>query len=215
VLRACPFCRALFSGEEGALCPDCEIGLVPMQKLGPSLDAAEDEPLGVTLPEDEPLGWRFWGRGRGPLFGLAVLGLGLFFAPWVEIVIPETAVRSGFDLARGRAGWLWGGAAGYLVLIPLVWTRQTIRRMRGVRVVAALLASMTLAETWMLLLLPPTRQGPVPLQFDWCWGLYASGLVSAVALAFGTRFGGRLPPLPLATEGSEAAPGHPAGETLH
>lgn len=186
-----------------------------MQKLGPSEDAAREEPRLAVLPEDEPLGWRAWGRGRGLLLVLSVLGLGLFFAPWVEIVIPETAVRSGFDLARGRAGWLWGGAVGYLVLLPLLWTRQTITRMRGVRVIVSLLAAMTLAEVLLLLLLPPTRQGPIPFRFEWRWGLYASGLVSTVALALGTRFGGALPPLPSEAHGENAEAGHTAGKTLH
>lgn len=217
MLRACPFCRALYRADEGKVCAECGIALVPMQVLAPSADALDEEPLARVLPEDEWLGPRYWGRGRAALLSCAVLGLGLFFAPWVEIILPETAVRSGFDLARGRAGWLWGGAAAYLVLIPLVWTRQTITRMRGVRVVVTLLAAMTLVEVAMLLLLPPTRRGPVPFAMTWRWGIYASGIVSAVATALGTRFGGSLPPLPSETSDGAGGDGQarPAGETLH
>jgi hypothetical protein len=121
-------------------------------------------------------------------------------------------------LARGRAGWLWGGATGYLVLIPLVWTRRTIARMRGVRIVAALLASLTLGEVAMLLLLPPQSHRLVPLSLHWCWGLYSSGIVSLCALIVACRFGGSLPPLPRVIEanGEDAGvAGPPHGETLH
>jgi hypothetical protein len=187
-----------------------------MQKLGPSHDAAiDEEPAPLAFPEDEPLGWDAWGRGRGALLVLAALGLGFFFSPWVEISLPESVVRSGFDLARGRAGWLWGGAVGYMVLIPLVWTRQTITRMRGVRVAVTMLAVLTLAEVVMLYFLPPTRRGPVPFAFEWRWGLFASGLVSLAATIVGMRFGGALPPLPNQGDAAAASTARASGETLH
>lgn len=196
------------------MCTDCGIELVAMQRLGPSHDAALEEPPLLVLPEDEPLDWDAWGRGRGALLVLSVLGMALFFSPWVEIVLPENAVRSGFDLARGRAGWLWGGAAGYFVILPLVWTRRTITRMRGVRVVVTLLAAMTLVEVLMLYFLPPVRRTPVPFALEWRWGLFASGLVSLLASLVGLRFGGSLPPL-AESPGPAEAPPVPPRETLH
>jgi hypothetical protein len=211
MLRACPFCRTLYRVEEGKVCAECGVELVPMQALGPSPDAALEEPEEPVLPEDQPLPWNFWGRGRALLLALSLLGLGCFFTPWVEITLPESAVRSGFDLARGRAGWLWGGAVAYFVLLPLVWTRRTITRMRGVRVVVTLLASMTLMEVVMLLAFPPRRHTLVPFSLDWRWGIYASGLVSLAATIAGFRFGGALPPLPPAPVKSM----RPDGETLH
>lgn len=216
MLRACPFCRVLFRSEEATTCPECGLALVPMHELPPSDEAAAlDGPLVPELPEDQSLGWKYFARGRGVLLGLSVLGLALFFAPWVEIIVPENAVRSGFDLARGRAGWLWGGAVGYFVLIPLLWTRQTITRMRGVRVAVSLLSVLTLAEVVMLLAFPPRRHALVPFELAWCWGLYGSGLVSLLATGFALRFGGALPPLQRAEEESAPAPGRPTGETLH
>jgi hypothetical protein len=211
MLRACPFCRTLYRAEEGKVCTECGIELVPMQALGPSADAALEEPEAPVLPEDQPLPWDFWERGRALLLGLSALGLGLFFTPWVEITLPESAVRSGFDLARGRAGWLWGGAVAYFVLLPLVWTRRTIARMRGVRVVVTLLASMTLVEVVMLLAFPPRRHTLVPFSMEWRWGIYASGIVSLATALVGLRFGGALPPLPPPPVKSI----RPDGETLH
>lgn len=188
-----------------------------MHTLGLSDEAALEEPQAPLLPEDQPLAWDHWGRGRGALLLLSALGLAFFFAPWVEIQLPESAVRSGFDLARGRAGWLWGGAAAYFVLLPLVWTRRTISRMRGVRIVVAMLASMTLIEVAMLLLMPPRSRGLVPFALTWRWGLYASGVVSLLATVVGVRFGGKLPPLPTtpAPTGAEPPLVRPDGETLH
>jgi len=137
-----------------------------------------------------PLG--YLGRGRGALLALSLLGLACFFAPWVVMMKPETAVWSGFDLARGRVGWLWGGAVGWFVMVPLVASRRTIRSMRGVRVVTALFASLTLAEVSMLVLLPPASSRHAVVDFAWGWGLWASGLVSLLGIFFGARFGGRL-----------------------
>lgn len=195
-LRACPFCRALYRREEGSTCAECGVKLVPLQELPPSAEALQDEPLSTVLPEDQPLPWRDFSRGRGALIALSVLGLAFFFTPWVEVILPESSVRSGFDLARGRAGWLWGGAVGYFVLVPLVFTRRTITSMRGVRIAVTLLAATTFGEVCMLLLLPPQSRGLVPVSIAWQWGLYASGLVSLCAAILATRFGGSLPDLP-------------------
>jgi hypothetical protein len=145
------------------------------------------------------------------LLALSVLGLAAFFLPWVELTFPEHEFRSGFDLAKGRAGWLWGGAVAWFVMLPLVWTRRTIAAMRGVRPITALFASMTCGEILMMMLLPPPARA-VPMRFEWAFGLYVSGLVSVVATLIGLRFGGALPPLAQAPgEAAESS----AGRTLH
>ena len=218
-LFACPFCRSLFPSAEAKQCPDCGVKLVPMENLPQSLDVAVDEHEAgeIVLPEQRVLPWNFFGRNRGALLLIAVLGLGLFFAPWVELRMPEESVRSGFDLARGRAGWLWGGAAGWLVMLPLVWTRRTIQRLRGVRLVTILFAAMTLIEAGMLLSTPPKTQHHVPLEIVWRWGIYASLATSVLGIVTAARLGGTLRDLPrVVTDISSVDPTETSsGETLH
>jgi hypothetical protein len=196
-LRACPFCRKLYTSEEAASCPECDVALVAMSQLPPSLDVLEDEAEQgqLTFPEDQRLPSTYMGRGRGALLALSALGIFAFFLPWVELTAPELAVYSAFDLARGRAGFLWGGVTAWFVLIPLVVTRRTIARMRGVRVVAVMFAAMTLSEALMLWLMPPPR-GVAPLELHFRYGLFLSGAISLVAMAVAARFGGSLDNLP-------------------
>jgi hypothetical protein len=207
-LVACPFCRTLFERNEARACTVCGVELVPFEKLPPSADALALEPAEPTLPEDELLPWTYVGRGRGALVGLAAVGIALFFAPWVQIIVPETVARSGFDLAQGRAGWLWGGVTGWFVLVPLVATRRTIHALRSIRPAAIAFSAMTLGEVLVLRLMPPTARR-IPLELEYTWGLYASGLVSLVAILVAIVLGGGLPPLPQAP--LESSDGH----TLH
>jgi hypothetical protein len=202
-LFACPFCRTLYPRGEATTCTVCGVKLVAFERLPPSAEAASEaaehgdaEP--PVLPEDERLAWNDFRRGRGALLLLGIAGFALFFTPWVDFEMPEDVLLSGFDLARGRVGWLWGGATGWLVLVPLVWSRRTIRSMFGVRPICAVLAAMTLVEVGMLLAVPPGG-GRLPVELHWAWGLYASGLVSLVGAALALRFGGDLPPLTDAT----------------
>jgi len=218
-LLACPFCRSLFPSAETRQCPECGVKLVPMENLPDSMDVAADELEAgeLVLPEQRPFPWNYFGRNRGALLLVALFGLGLFFAPWVELRMPEESVRSGFDLARGRAGWLWGGAAGWLVMLPLLWTRRTIQRLRGVRLVTALFAAMTLIEAGMLLSTPPRSQHGLPLEIHWRWGIYASLLTSLAGIAVASRLGGKLQDMPrVVTDVATADPRQTsAGETLH
>jgi hypothetical protein len=223
-LQACPFCRKLYTSEEARVCPDCDVALVGMSQLPPSLDALEDEAEQgkVTFPEDRLLPTTYMGRGRGALIVLSLLGLMCFFLPWVELTMPELETRSGFDLARGRAGWLWGGVTAWLVMIPLVLTRRTIARMRGVRIVTVMFAAMTLTEVLMLWLLPP-RRGAVPVELHFRYGLFLSGAISLAAVFVAARFGGSLDKLPkflLDTRADAASDDHSEsdtsdGRTLH
>jgi hypothetical protein len=218
-LNACPFCRSLYPSGETRQCPECGVKLVPMENLPESLDVAADEAEAgeLVLPEQRPLPWNYFGRNRGALLLIGLLGLALFFAPWVELRMPEFSVRSGFDLARGRAGWLWGGAAGWLIMLPLVWTRRTIHRMRGVRFVTAMFAAMTLIEAGILLSMPPHAQHHVPLEIVWRWGIYASLGTSLLGVIVALRLGGKLADLPrIVTDISSLDPTETSsGETLH
>ncbi len=197
-LLACPFCRELYPDTETDRCPECGVDLAPLEALPPSLDViAEAAAAGELVPpEDRPVSPLYWRRGRGALLVLAVLGLVFFFSPWVSMTRPDEALISGFDLARGRAGWLWGGAIGWFIVLPLVASRRTIRQMRGVRIVTAMFAAMTAIEIAMLVSLPPQGSRYLRVEFAWAWGLWASAAVSVVGVAFGARFGGRLDDLP-------------------
>jgi hypothetical protein len=107
-------------------------------------------------------------------------------------------------------------------MVPLVLTRRTITRMRGVRIVTVMFAAMTLLEALMLVLMPPHR-GKVPLELHFRYGLFFSAAISLVAMAVAARFGGSLDKLPkflLDTRQSPDAARHgrsesSAGQTLH
>jgi hypothetical protein len=213
---ACPFCRELSSPGEHVRCPACDVELVPLEKLPPSREALEEEALRgeAVAPEDRVLPASYFGRGRGALLVLGMLGLLCFFMPWVEMRRPEIVSISGYDLARARAGWLWGGAVGWFILLPLVWTRRTIYKMRGVRIICATFAAMTLLEAGMLIAMPPAGSQHGTVDFSWGWGLYASALIAALGVYFGSRFGGRAEPLE--AQGTPAKPQRDSrGETLH
>lgn len=188
-LLACPFCRELFPEGERTKCGACGLPLVNMDELPPSLDAQAEEwdELARIDPDDRRVGRFDWRRGKGALLVLCALGLAAFFTPWVALERPDIAELSGFDLARGRAGWLWGGAIGWFLLLPLVLTRRTPRQMRGVRVVSAAFAAMTLLEVIMLVASTPERPG---YAFHWLPGLYASGAISLLGSIAASRFGG-------------------------
>lgn len=190
-LLACPFCRELFDAREAARCPDCELDLVPMERLPPSADALADrQPQPYVPPEHRTFGLWFWRRGRGALALLSLCGLSLFFAPWVRLTHGDTITLRGFDLARGNAAWLWGGAVAWFLLIPLVASRRTAAALRGMRVVATAFAFVTLIEVVSLLARPPAEHRYFSYAPVYAWGFYASGLVSLLGLLVGARLGG-------------------------
>lgn len=208
-LLGCPFCRELSTEGERTHCETCGVKLVPMEKLPPSAEALAEQAAAeqATPPEFRRLPWYYPGRGRGLLFGLAVAGLLAFFSPWVVITQPSDVTLSGFDLARGQAGWLWGGAVGWFLTLPLVASRRSLVELRGVRVVLVTFALMTLAETVLLLALPPRQSPYVQTQFSYAWGLYASLVLSVAASVTAARLGGRLDDL------RDLSHVMPAGET--
>jgi hypothetical protein len=219
-LLACPFCRELFPTGEAKTCPDCGVELEPMEQLPPSLEALAEEAASgeVGPPAERELPASYFGRGRGALLALSALGLISFFLPWVVMTRPEIASISGFDLARGRAGWLWGGAVAWFIMIPLVWTRRSIARLRGVRIICCLFAAMTLGEVAMLMSLPPRSSRYLSVEFHWGFGLYASAAISLLAIVVAARLGGRaddLPALPFRDRKGRLRTDSSSGETLH
>jgi hypothetical protein len=216
-LLACPFCRELFEQTETDHCPECDVALQPLQRLAPSYEVAEEEAVRWerTRPEDELRPFLELRRGRGALLALAALSLGLFWlSPWVNITSPQALVRSGYSLARGPLGFLWGGAVAWFVTIALVTSRRSIRQMRGVRAILMLFAAITASEILVLLALSPSRSREVYVAYEWAWGLYASLGASAVGVCVAARFGGALPPAePVPLEPAASARG--STETVH
>lgn len=215
-LLACPFCRELFERAETEQCPQCEIPLSPLHELPPSLDALEEEAVNWERdrPEDEVRAIYDLGRGRGALLAVAVLSLLSFWlAPWVEMTSPHAELRSGYSLARGPIGWLWGGAIAWFVSIALVVSRRTIRQMRGVRAILVLFSAMTLAEIVMLVALSPEGGREVYFGYAWAWGLYLSFALGAVGAVIAARFGGAIPVAPTAPQATPD--GSRPSEMLH
>ena len=213
-LLACPFCRELFDRTEAERCPDCDIPLEPLHRLPPSREAVEEEAARweQTRPEDVQRPFADPGRGRGALLAVALASLLVFgLAPWVNVTSPYTAVRSGYSLARGPLGFLWGGAVAWLVTLALVASRRTIRQMRGVRAILMAFAAMTGSEVAVLLVMSPSRGREVPVAYEWQWGLFVALALSALGVVVAARFGGSLPP----ETPAPAAPAPDAAPTVH
>jgi hypothetical protein len=205
-LLACPFCREMFERGERPTCPVCGVSLVAFEKL-PVSDEALSEDGVVRQPEWEPLPVTYLRRGRGALALLAVAGLVAFFAPWVDITMPDVVSYSGFEMAR-RLGWAWGAGVAWFVLFPMVLTRRSVMKMRGARVAASFLAAVPGLTAALLLAGSQHGSHGVPLHFSWAWGLFATLALSVVALPFAFFFGGRVDDL-------ELRRGTSAGQVVH
>ena len=172
----------------------CGVPLSPVGKLPLSYEArvAMAAELAEVAPEDRLVPWTYYRRGRGALLVVAILGLVAFFLPWVHLHLPDETALSGFDLARGRGTWFFGCAIGWFVLIPLVITRRTVYKMRGVRIIVAMFAALSVVEAGELLLRPPHGNRLVTLSFEWGFGLYATLVLGLIGMVLGARFGGRV-----------------------
>lgn len=220
-LVGCPFCRELFSRGEVQACPTCGVPLEPIEKLPPSYEerVAQAADLAATAPEDRRVAWWYYKRGRGALIVVAIAGLCAFFMPWIHLYKPDEFTFTGYHLARARGGWFFGGAVGWFVMIPLVFTRRTVYKMRGVRIVTATFAGMSAVEAAMLLLMPPRGTRYRVLDFEWGTGLYLTLALGLIGIALGARFGGRIEDInvrELAPEPSpDLSPDHDDSRTLH
>ncbi len=171
------------------------LNLVPFHEVAPSPEAQleQDYLVEQTPPEWRQLAFWDWRRGRGLLSLLALLGLASYALPWFSQSLPETRVLTGYQLARHHVGWLWGGAVGWFILIPLVITRRSIAAMRGVRMIAAIFASLTATEVLVFVNITSSRQNQVIVQFAWEWGIWVSCFLSALGACMAVTFGGALP----------------------
>jgi len=211
-LLACPFCRELFDSSEAEQCPECDIPLAPLDRLPPSLEVIEEQAAEweQNPPEDQQRPLLDLSLGRGWLLGVAVCSLLCFWlAPWVDISSPTTATRSGYSLARGPIGWLWGGAVAWGVSMALVLSRRSVHQMRGIRPILVVFAAMTASEILLLVLLSPKGSAQVHYAYDWAWGLYASLALSIAGIVTALRFGGAAlarPRTPLGSVAREERP---------
>jgi hypothetical protein len=203
-LVACPFCREMFESGEKKSCPVCGMELVAFETLSPSHDALGEE-IPVE-PHHEPLPWNFLGRGRLTLPVVALLGLVMFFLPWVHVRFPDTIDINGFDMAR-RLGWSSSAGCAWVVLIPTVLSRRSIWQMRGARVAAAFLSAVPGVTTFILWMRPP-HGSMYSIHFDYGFAFYATMALSAVALVLSVQLGGRLDDIKV-TRGTSK------GELLH
>jgi hypothetical protein len=208
-LLACPFCREMFEEGEEDACPVCGMALTEFAKLPKSSHAADadEHDLLPVSPEHEPLPAKYMGRGKGILALLGALGLVVFFLPWIRMHLPYELTISGFDLARGRLGWVWATGVAWVVLVPTVLSRRSIFQMRGARVAAAFLSAIPGVTASILMARPPSG-GMVPLRFEYAWPIFATLLVSAIATLVATRLGGRVDDIKV-TRGSSK------GQELH
>lgn len=189
-LLACPFCREMFEEGEAKACPVCGMELTKFEKLPLSHDALDE--AGVpTAPEYESLPLTYLGRGKGPIAAFALVGLVLFFLPWVQMTMPYIATKTGFDLAHERIGWLWACFAAWVVLVPTVLSRRSIIQMRGARVAAGFLSAIPGVAITILLAKPP-HGSIIPVKFTFDWPMYAMLGVSIVSLLLSFRLGGSM-----------------------
>ena len=195
-LLCCPFCRDLYTKDDAVeRCPDCGVDLVPFYDVAPSPESQleQDALLEQTPPEWRHLAFGDWRRGRGLVILLALLGLFSYSLPWFSQSLPETRVLTGYQLARHHVGWLWGGAVGWFILIPLVITRRSIAAMRGVRMISSVFASLTATEVLVFVNITSSHQNQIIVQFAWEWGIWISCFVSALGTCVAATLGGAIP----------------------
>jgi hypothetical protein len=189
-LVACPFCREMFEEGEETSCPVCGVALTDFSKLPPSIEAHDEDEVPLE-PDREPLPSTYMGRGKGILALLGAVGLGLFFLPWIHMSLPYELAITGYDLARGRLGWVWASGVAWLVLMPTVLSRRSIHQMRGARLAAAFLAAIP-GLTVSILAARPPHGGIIPLRFTYGWPFWATLLLSLAAVVVSVRLGGRI-----------------------
>jgi hypothetical protein len=178
----------MFEEGEETHCPICGVELTSFSKLPPSPNVHDpaEPPL---APEQELLPSTYMGRGKGTLGLVGLTGLVLFFQPWLHMSLPYELTITGFDLARTRLGWVWAVGVAWMVLVPTVLSRRSILQMRGARFAAAFLGAIP-GLTVSILLARPPKGGLIPVRFEYGWALWATLVVSLLAIALAVRLGG-------------------------
>lgn len=196
----------MFEEGEAKSCPVCGMELAKLHKLPLSHDAAVDEAGVPTAPEVENFAWLYLGRGRGGLVACAVIGLALFFMPWVHMTSPYIDTFTGLEMAK-RTGWLWAPLAAWVVLVPTVASRRTIVQLRGARVAAAFLSAISAVAVGILLGFPQ-RAKYFTVAYTFQPALFGTLVLSLVAVVLSLRLGGRVDDI-------KVSRGTSKGETVH
>lgn len=178
----CPFCRQGY--EAGTLCLNCEIALVPSSGAGDNTPSVwPDDYVVRPLADLRNL--------RGIMLATAGGSLLVFgWAPWLHITAPYLQSRSGYDLASGTLGWLWGGAFAWLTVAVLVASRRSPFQMRKLRPLLLVLSAMTVSELGLLLAIPPTQPERVQFVYHFGWGLFAALGLALLGCGCSFVFGG-------------------------
>jgi hypothetical protein len=179
----------MFEKGEASSCPVCGMSLVAFEKLPPSYEAATEDGVPIQ-PLHEPLPATYMRRGRGALGILGLIGLALFFFPWIHVKVPDIFMMSGWQLGRAL-GWAYGGGVAWMVLVPTVLSRRSLAQMYGARVAAAFLAAIPGLEVLILKFFPP-RTLYFTLGFDFTWAFWGTLVVSVIAIFFAVRLGGKM-----------------------
>jgi hypothetical protein len=195
----------MFEEGEATKCPVCGVALAKLEKLPLSHDALVDEAI---EPEHERLPFLYLRRGRGAMLAVTVIGLALFFAPWIHAEkAGESAFMSGLDIAR-RFGWPWGVVVAWFVLLPTVLSRRTIAQLRSARVAAAMMSAFPAVTATIFATRPLHATGLVPTTITFVWPIWATIAASALAVLLSLRLGGRI-------DDMKASRGSSVGHTVH
>lgn len=187
-LLACPFCREMYSTAEAEVCPMCALPLTAFHKL-PAAEGFDPTDLEAPVAEEDrrvPF-WSF-DYGRGPLAVVALLGLGMFFLPWIQLTFPMVSTLRGFDLSQ-RIGWTWAVPAAWFVLLPTAWSRRTPRRMQSARVAVGMLGFFPGLAVVTLWLRPPRGVYGLRLQYSFEWPMHGTLVLSLSVLVLAVLFG--------------------------
>lgn len=211
-LVACPFCRETFEKSEAKTCPVCGLSLAAQEKLPLSHDAMA-EGFVPTLPELENKSFFYWKRNRGLLTLTALVGIALFFFPWIDMTIPEVRTISGFQLSRMHVQ-TWSVLVSWMVLGPTVLSRRSILKMRTARVTTAFLSAIPGLN---IVLLAAQRQKSAFYTISYVHTpmFWATLGLSIAGVLLSWKFGGRLDDIDVgqskALEANKPAP----DETMH
>ncbi|MCA9530835.1 MAG: hypothetical protein KC543_11915, partial [Myxococcales bacterium] len=131
--RFCPFCEEPFEGLDR--CPDHDLPLVPIERLGRCVPPDADAPLAAYDPR--------FGRGWVAL-GAALVCVG-WLSPWATRGGADGATLTGLGLAVGPALNAWIVPAAACGQLSILLRQRTRRALRAMRVAVPFLSAVVLA----------------------------------------------------------------------